>query len=200
MRDVAAALILVAAVVVFRLIGPLAGGPVSLVLANVAPLAAVVVAGAIYLPRRVAFAVPFGALFVSTVVVNWAKGWPVASPYTAVVAFCFVLVFAMAWTLRGTRRIPAVVGMTVAGTLVFYLLSNTVAWVFEPGYARSLGGWLQSQTVGLPLPGAPPSWWFLLKSLAGDLLFAAVMIGVCHPRSRAAGVVPGTPLPVPPTA
>jgi hypothetical protein len=200
MRNVAAALILVAAVVVFRLIGPLAGGPVSLVLANVAPLAAVVVVGAIYLPRRVAFAVPFGALFVSTVVVNWAKGWPVASPYTAVVALCFLLVFAMAWTLRGTRRIPAVVGMTVAGTLVFYLLSNTVAWVFEPGYARSPAGWLQAQTVGLPLPGAPPSWWFLLKSLAGDLLFAAVMIGVCHPRSRAAGVVPGTPLPVPPTA
>jgi hypothetical protein len=111
-----------------------------------------------------------------------------------------MLVFAMAWTIRGTRRIPAVVGMTVAGTLVFYLLSNTVAWVFEPGYARSLGGWLQSQTVGLPLPGAPPSWWFLLKSLAGDLLFAALMIGVCHPRNHATAVVPGPVLPVPPAA
>jgi len=200
MRDMAAALILVAAVVVFRLIGPLAGGPVSLVLANIAPLAAVVVAGAVYLPRRVAFAVPFGALFISTVVVNWAKGWPVASPYTAVVALCFVLVFAMAWMIRGTRRVPAVVGMTVAGTLVFYLLSNTVSWVFEPAYARSLAGWLQAQTVGLPLPGAPPSWWFLLKSLAGDLLFAALIIGVCHPRTRAAAVAPGPVLTAPPAA
>lgn len=199
MRDVAAALVLVAAVAVFRLIGPLVGGPVSLALANISPLAAIVVVGAVYLPRRVAFAAPFGALFVSTVAVNWAKGWPVLSPYTAVVAMCFVLVFAMAWTIRGTRRPVAVLGMTLAGTLVFYLLSNTVSWIFEPGYARSVAGWVQSQTVGLPIAGAPPTWWFLLKSLAGDLLFAGVMIALCHPRaSRAAH--PVTPLAVPPAA
>jgi hypothetical protein len=193
MRDLAAALMLVAAVAVFRLIGPLAGGPFSLALANIAPLAAVVVAGAVYLPRRVALAVPFGALFVSTLVVNWAKGWPVASPYTAAVGLCFGLVFALAWTIRGTRRVPAVLGVTVAGTLVFYLASNTVAWIFEPAYARTFAGWLQSQTVGLPLPGAPPSWWFLAKSLAGDLLFSGLMIAVCHPRAT-------TPRPAPASA
>jgi hypothetical protein len=185
MREVAAAVMIVAAVAVFRLIGPLAGGQVSLFLSNLSPLAAVVVAGAIYLPRRVALVVPFGALFVSTVVVNWAQGWPVASPYTAVVAVCFGLVFALAWLVRGTRRIPVVLGMTVAGTLLFYLLSNTVSWVFEPSYPRSVGGWVQSLTIGLPLPGAPPSWWFLVKSLAGDLLFTALMIAVCHPRTAA---------------
>jgi len=183
MREVAAALILVAAVAVFRLIGPLVGGPVSLILANVAPLAAVVVAGAVYLPRRVAFAVPFGALFVSTLVVNWVRGWPVASPYTAAVGLCFGLVFALAWTIRGTRHASAVVGMTVAGTVVFYLASNTVAWFFEPAYARTVAGWLQSQTLGLPIPGAPPSWWFLVKSLAGDLLFTGLMVAICHPRA-----------------
>lgn len=201
MREVAAALILVAAVAVFRLIGPLAGGPVSLVLANIAPLAAVVVAGAVYLPRRVAFAVPFGALFVSTLVVNWAKGWPLASPYTAAVGLCFALVFALAWTVRGTRRVSAVLGVTAAGTVIFYLASNTVAWVFEPGYARTFAGWLQAQTVGLPIPGAPPSWWFLVKSLAGDLLFTGLMIAVCHPRavvSRAASAPMSAALP--PTA
>jgi hypothetical protein len=201
MRVLAAAVILVAAVAVFRLIGPLVGGPVSLLLANISPLAAVVVAGAVYLPRRVAFAVPFGALFVSTVVVNWAKGWPVASPYTAVVGLCFVLVFALAWSIRGTRRVPAVLGMTVAGSLLFFVLSNTVAWVFEPSYARSVAGWLQAQTVGLPLPGAPPTWWFLVKSLAGDLLFAGLMIAVCHPRpartaAMAAHSTPSTSLPI----
>lgn len=197
----AAALILVAAVAVFRLIGPLAGGPVSLVLANIAPLAAVVVAGAVYLPRRVAFAVPFGALFISTLVVNWAKGWPLASPYTAAVGLCFTLVFALAWLVRGTRRVSAVLGMTVAGTVIFYLASNSVAWVFEPSYARSVAGWLQSQTVGLPIPGAPPSWWFLVKSLAGDLLFTGVMIAICHPRTVVStGASAPLPAALPPTA
>lgn len=184
-------MLIVAAVAVFRLAGPLSGGEVALILANFSPLAAVVVTGAVYLPRRAAFVVPFGALFVSTLAVNVAQGWPVASLYTAVVALCFVLVFALGWLVRGTRRVAAVLGVTVAGTFLFYLLSNTVSWLFEPGYAGTLGGWLQAQTTGLPLPGAPPSWWFLLKSLSGDLLFSALMIAVCHPRAQRAPAITG---------
>ena len=201
MRDLTAALILVAAVVVFRLIGPLAGGPVALITANVAPLAAVVVAGAVYLPRRLAFGVPFGALFISTLLVNWAKGWPIASPYTAVVALCFGLVIVLAWAVRATPRVRTVLGVTVAGTLVFYLASNTVSWVFEPGYARSLGGWWQAVTVGLPIAGAPPTWWFLLKSLAGDLFFAGLMVAACHPRRKSSAAPPiASALSLPPAA
>jgi len=193
MRGVAATLLIVAAVAVFRLAGPLAGGEVALLLANISPLAAVVVAGAIYLPRRAALAVPFGALFVSTLVVNWVRGWPVASPYTAAVAVCFGLVFALAWLLRGTRSVPAVLGMTVAGTCLFYVTSNSVAWFYDPGYAKSAAGWVQAQTVGLPLPGAPPAWWFFLKSLAGDLLFSSLLIAVCHPRARTTTAPAGAP-------
>ena len=188
MRDVAAAVLIVAAVAVFRLAGPLAGGETALLLANISPLAAVVVGGAIYMPRRAAFMVPFGALFVSTLVVNAVRGWPLVSPYTAVVALCFALVFGLAWLVRGTRRVSAVLGVTVAGTVVFYVLSNTVAWFFEPAYAPSAAGWLQAQTVGLPIPGAPPAWWFFAKSLAGDLLFSSLMIAICHPRAQRATV------------
>jgi hypothetical protein len=191
MRDVAAAVLIVAAVAVFRLAGPLAGGETALLLANISPLAAVVVGGAIYMPRRAAFMVPFGALFVSTLVVNAVRGWPLISPYTAVVALCFALVFGLAWLVRGTRRVSTVLGVTVAGTLVFYVLSNTVAWFFEPAYAPSVAGWLQAQTVGLPIPGAPP------KSLAGDLLFSSLMIAVCHPRAQRSAA-PETVVPVVP--
>ena len=197
MRDVAAAVLIVAAVAVFRLAGPLASGETALLLANISPLAAVVVGGAIYMPRRAAFMVPFGALFVSTLVVNGVRGWPLISPYTAVVALCFALVFGLAWLVRGTRRVSTVLGVTVAGTLVFYVLSNTVAWFFEPAYASSAAGWLQAQTVGLPIPGAPPAWWFLAKSLAGDLLFSSLMIAVCHPRAQRAAA-PKTVVPVVP--
>lgn len=179
-------LLVIAAVVIFRLIGPLAGGTVGSVLTNVSPLAAVIVAGAVYLPRRAAWWVPGGALFISTAVVNLAHGWPIVNAYTFGVLLCFAAVFALAWTGRGTRRISHVFALSLSGTLLFYLLSNTLSWLFEPGYAKSLPGWWQAQTTGLPLPGAPPSWWFLLKSLAGDLLFTAVMVLVCHPRPQAA--------------
>lgn len=177
-------LLVIAAVVVFRLIGPLAGGTVGTVLANVSPLAAVIVAGAIYLPRWAAWGVPCGALFISTVIVNLAKGWPVWNVYSLGAIACFTIIFALAWTGRGTRRVSHVFALSLTGTVLFYLLSNSLSWLFEPGYTKSLAGWWQAQTVGLPLPGAPPAWWFFLKSLAGDLLFTTLIVLACHPRQQ----------------
>jgi hypothetical protein len=185
MAKKSAALLVVAAVVVFRLIGPLAGPEVARVLANVSPLAALIVAGAIYLPRPAAFAVPFGALFVSTVAVNLAKGWPLLDLYTLGTVVSFMVVFRLAWPVRGTRSAAAAFLTAIAGSVVFYLVSNSLAFAFEPGYPKSPAGWWQAQTVGLPLPGAPPSWWFLLKSLIGDSIFMAFMIAVCHPFAPA---------------
>ncbi len=189
-------LLVIAAVVVFRLVGPLTGGAVATVLANVSPLAAVVVAGAIYLPRRAAFVVPFGALFISTVAVNLAKGWPVVDFYTLGMLLAFGLLFLLAWTGRGTRRVGTVFALSLTGTVLFYLFSNSIAWLYEPGYAKSAVGWWQAQTVGLPLPGAPPAWWFFLKSLAGDLLFTTLMVAVCHPWRRTAEAPAPASLPV----
>jgi len=176
-----AILLTIAAVVVFRLIGPLGGSELTILLANISPLAAVVVAGAIYLPRRAAFVVPFGALFVSTVAVNIVKGWPVLDPFTLGAVGAFALLFALGWSVRGTRRVPVVFGVSIAGTLIFYLLTNSMSFAFEPAYLKNLSGWVQALTVGLPLPGAPPTWAFLLRSLAGDVFFTTLMVLACHP-------------------
>jgi hypothetical protein len=180
MAKKSAAILILAAVVVFRLIGPLAGPEVARVLANVSPLAALIVAGAIYLPRPAAFAVPFGALFVSTVAVNLAKGWPVLDLYTLGAMASFAAVYAVAWQVRGTHSAAVAFVTALAGSVVFYLASNSLAFLFEPGYPKTPAGWWQAQTIGLPIPGAPPTWWFFLKSLIGDSIFMAVMIAVCH--------------------
>ena len=176
-----AILLTIAAVVVFRLIGPLGGSELTILLANISPLAAVIVTGAIYLPRRAAFIVPFGALFISTVAVNIVKGWPVLDPFTLGAVGAFALLFALGWSVRGTRRVPVVFGVSIAGTLIFYLLTNSMSFAFEPGYPKNLSGWIQALTVGLPLPGAPPTWAFLLRSLAGDVFFTTLMVLACHP-------------------
>jgi Family of unknown function (DUF6580) len=169
----------IAAVVIFRLVGPLAGPAVANALANISPLAAVIVTGAIYLPRPAAFVVPFGALFVSTLAVNAVKGWPIIDPFTLGSIAGFLLLFCLGWLARGTRRLPVVVATSVAGTLLFYLFTNTVSFFFEPSYAKTLAGWLQCVSVGLPQ--YPPTWMFLIKSLAGDLFFTALIILSCHP-------------------
>lgn len=66
---------------------------------------------------------------------------------------------------------------TLLGALLFYLVSNTVSWMVNPAYAKTIAGWVQALTVGLPLPGVPPTWVFGLKSLLGTGLFTGLFAG-----------------------
>jgi len=64
---------------------------------------------------------------------------------------------------------------TLLGALLFYLVSNTVSWLVNPVYAKTIAGWVQALTVGLP--GFPPTWVFGLKSLLGTGLFTGLFAG-----------------------
>ncbi len=64
---------------------------------------------------------------------------------------------------------------TLLGALLFYLVSNTVSWLTVPGYAKTIAGWVQALTVGLP--GFAPTWWFGLKSLFSTGLFTGLFAG-----------------------
>ena len=66
---------------------------------------------------------------------------------------------------------------TLVGALLFYLVSNTVSWLVNPAYAKTIAGWVQALTVGLPLPGVPPTWWFGLKTLFSAGLFTGLFAG-----------------------
>jgi len=69
------------------------------------------------------------------------------------------------------------VGGGLLGAVLFYLITNTLSWCQDPGYAKTLAGWIQALTTGLP--GYPPTWTFFGNSmLSGGLftgLFAAAM-------------------------
>ena len=65
-------------------------------------------------------------------------------------------------------------------SLLFYVVANTFSWVHNisiqmtPGYAGTLAGWWQANTVGLP--GYVPTWLFLRNAMVGDLFFAMVLL------------------------
>ena len=80
----------------------------------------------------------------------------------------------------GTRIKPSsswtrLLGGGIAGALVFYLISNTASWLQFPGYQKTLAGWIQALTTGLP--GWPPTWMFLLKTLFSGGLFTGLFVG-----------------------
>ena len=61
---------------------------------------------------------------------------------------------------------------TLACSVLFYLGANTFSWAIGSGYAKTLAGWWQSQTVGLP--GYPPSILFLRNALIGDVFWCVL--------------------------
>jgi hypothetical protein len=68
--------------------------------------------------------------------------------------------------------------------------------MYDPGYPKTFAGFVQAQTIGLPVyNGATPAWMFLRNSLLGDLFFTALFV-VCMSfgrktsRARAGAALP----------
>lgn len=84
--------------------------------------------------------------------------------------------------LRGSLSVmESLIGVTLC-SIVFYVVTNTAAWIVEPGYVKSLAGWWQAQTTGLP--GFPPSMIFLKNSLISDLAFSALLLVAFNAEAR----------------
>lgn len=169
-----AAIALLAVAVAYRIIVGLLGQDAGW-LPNFSPLAAIALCGAIYFPKRIAFVVPLAALFFSDLILNAHYGVSLASDgmVTRYVALGFVA--ALGLLVRSQPKFLSVMLASVAGSVFFFVLTNTGSWFTAPEYAKTFAGWIQSLTVGLP--GYPPTWVFFRNALAGDLFFTAVFAG-----------------------
>ncbi len=61
------------------------------------------------------------------------------------------------------------------GAVLFYFVTNTVSWMMDPAYAKTLGGWIQALTVGTP--GWPHTWEFFRNTLLSGGLFTGLFAG-----------------------
>ena len=78
-------------------------------------------AGAYLEDRRLAFLVPLAALFISDLALGFYRGM-------AVVYFSFALIVCLGMWLRGRRRAAPIALATLAGSLLFFGLSNLGVW------------------------------------------------------------------------
>jgi hypothetical protein len=177
----AAAFLLLAAVILYRLCLGLQGGHLPW-LENFAPVAAIALCGGIYLPRRLAFAVPLAALFVSDIFLNWHYGYALVSPEMISRYLALAASVGIGFALRGRARLGTVLPASLLGSVIFYIVTNTSSWLTWPAYAKTFSGWLQALTTGLP--GYAPTWMFFRSTLVSDLLFSALFV-FCMAATRA---------------
>jgi hypothetical protein len=147
-------------------------------LPNFSPLAAMAFCGGLFLPGLAAWFVPIAAVAVSDLALSWVAGYPPSGLWQMVSVAALAVAVALGRWLgrRGTFGLGSFVGLLLAGGIGFYLVANTAAWLATPEYAKTLAGFVQAQTTGLP--GFPPSWVFLRNALLGDLVFGALILAV----------------------
>ena len=170
------ACLLVLIVVAYRIAVGLVTQPGSIGWLNFAPLAAIALCAAAYFPAKYKFAVPMIALLVSDIVLNIHYGFSLVSPFVLSHYVAFAIIGCLGLLLSGRASWKTLLPASIAASLIFYVVTNTVSWLFDPAYAKNLGGFIQAQTTGHPAYSATPAWMFFRNSLLSDLFFTGLFI------------------------
>jgi len=78
------------------------------------------------------------------------------------------------------------------GATIFYLVTNTLSWLQDPYYAKTIAGWIQALTIG-HTEWHPATWEFFRNTLLSTGLFTALFAGAAKvasesPADKSAGV------------
>ncbi|HTI73276.1 MAG TPA: DUF6580 family putative transport protein [Candidatus Limnocylindria bacterium] len=143
----------------------------------------VLCAGA-FLPGRIGWIVPLVTMLVTDVGLNFyyqfGKGWDVWSGASMISHFGNYIGYAVLWGtgrwLRPRAKLWNLVGGSIVGAALFYLVTNTLAWLFNPfqnpEYTKTLAGWIIALTSGTGNWDA--TWTFFIRSLTSSALFTAL--------------------------
>ena len=163
-------------------------------LASFAPIAAIALCSAAFFPGRYKFIIPIAGLFISDLVLNAYYGASMLHPavFTHYVAIVAVLLLGLA--LRNRVSFKTMLPASIAGSLIFYVISNTFSWLADPGYMKTFAGLIQALTVGLPAYSATPTWMFLRNAIVSDLIFTSafvlcVVLAQSRERARATSTI-----------
>lgn len=82
----------------------------------------------------------------------------------------YAIIFGIAKLLVHEKNVISIIGGSILGSIVFFLLTNAGAWVFDGLniYPDNFSGLLASWTAGLP---------FFKNSLLADLFFSGIFFG-----------------------
>ena len=146
-------------------------------LGNFAPVTAIALFGAVTFEKRwMALLLPISLMFVSDVIIAQINGLSIIHHYSAYVYGGFILVNVLGVLAKKNLGTAKMLGMSVASSIVFFLVSNFGVWMdVQSGYARSIQGLLDCYVMGLP---------FFQWTILGDLIFTTVLFGAYNVFTR----------------
>jgi hypothetical protein len=144
-------------------------------LSNFSPVMALAFCAGAYCASRWMRLAPFAALVASDLYIDryyatvyhyeWSAGG------AALRILCFAAAVGIGIIVSRRRNWVSLFGGALAGSVLFYLVTNTASWHGDMGYAHDAAGWWQAMTVGHPQ--YYPTLFFFRNTLVSDLLFTA---------------------------
>ena len=130
----------------------------------------------VYFPGARAWWLPLGVMLVTDVALN------VFYYHTPPFGFYLVLNYAVYALLIGLGKLfgrkssffKLVLG-GLAGAVIFYLVTNTLSWLQDAAYAKTIAGWIQALTLGRP-DWHPTTWEMFRNTLLSGGLFTALFV------------------------
>jgi hypothetical protein len=129
---------------------------------NFSPIDAMALFSGAYLGRRwLAFAAPLGALLLSDALLGFYRG--MEFQYVSV-----ALIVLLGWTALSTLSVLRLGSAAVAGSVLFFAITNFGTWLTSGMYPHTLSGLGACYVAAIP---------FYQNTLAGDLVYAALLFG-----------------------
>jgi len=81
----------------------------------------------------------------------------------------FLLIAMIGWWVRKKKNIWRIVGGTLAGSILFFIVTNFAVWAFTPLYSKTVIGLVQCFYMAIP---------FFRNTMAGDLFYVGIFFGL----------------------
>ena len=128
---------------------------------NATPVMAIALFGGTYLPKRLAIVLPLAIIILSDAVIGLHN--TILFTWGA-----FVLTGSLAWWIRRRPDATRVITGAVAGSVLFFLITNLGVWVAGDLYPRTAAGLWQCYVAAIP---------FFRGTLLGDVVYTTVLFG-----------------------
>lgn len=136
---------------------------------NFTPLIALALFGGAYFDKKgAAYGVPLAAMVLSDIALAFLEGYAFFMPMRIIVYSCFVLITSMGFLLRGRSIVLNITGASLAGSLLFFVVTNFAVWLGGKLYPMNVAGLVACYVAAIP---------FFKNMLLSTLLYSAVLFG-----------------------
>lgn len=141
---------------------------------------ALVFCAGIYFRNRLGWWVPLGIMLLTDIALNFfyylPRGWNGFQIYQVMNYAAYAAIFWLGRRFKPRASLFSMIGGGLVAAILFYIITNTAAWFFNPfqnkEYHHDLKSWLLAMTLG---SGSwPDTWIFFRNTLFSSALFTAL--------------------------